>query len=1397
MASRKEYEMLFQLDAKLGSSYTSTFSKAKSGPSELQKEIRSLQSVQADISAYTKQQAAVEKTQAKLDNLNKQYQLLQQEIKETSGPTTSLERESVKLEQRIGDTSNALATQKERLSQTAASLSAAGISTERLGEANADLSDRLSYLRTKQIAATKSAEEFGSVGVSSIESVAQAYASTKIYDALGKIKDAYIAAGEASIEYESDVTGVYKTVDGTDAQLAAIDDAIKDMATDIPATTKEIAGVAESAGQLGIATQDVMDFSRVMIDLGESTNLSAEQAATSLAKFSNITGTLPENYSRLGSVIVDLGNNFATTEADITEMGTRLASGGKLAGLTEPQILALSAAMSSVGIEAEAGGTAMTQTLSAIEKAVANADESLSEYARIAGMSAEEFSNAWKNDALTALTSFISGLGELDSQGESATLVLDDLGLSGIRQSNMLKSLALAANTLTSAVNVANTAWDENVALTNEANKRYATTKSRLGAAKNSFNNLKIAVGDVYTPVVREAADAENEMFQGMTEFVKENPAVVKGVSVTVGVLGAAATGLTAYTAAAGIAKAATAALGATFTASLGPVALAVAGVSLAAGAIVALVSASDDASNSLGEVPPKLSDITAEARGVTDSLEEAQSVMQASAETTMATAGTADLYITKLEEMGDYAKLSADDQQEYRNVLTLLCDLIPDLAGYIDTTTGEIQGGTTALRGYAKAWQDSAKAQAYQEFMSDVSQQYNDVTKELYQNQLKLTEAQTKGEAASKGMDETYQKLLSTLGMTDDEFQKTYGSVSAIAGVHLDPEIADEVMDLRDSYEEYSNQQLEAAENEKVYQQAVDDGIAKQGEAQQAIEDAQTAYENLEAAQSGATSSASEGAAELGQVISDVTVEAQKLVEAYNAAYDAAEKSIGGQYEIWDKASSVSATSVDALNKNLESQTTYWQDYNTNLDTLREKAGSIEGLSDMVASFADGSKESVDAIAGMAQAAQDGGGKLEAMVKNWQDLQQAQKDASGALADLTTDFSSKMDELAQKAGDAVDELDMSAEAAKNGKATVQAFIDSASNMLPDVQTAYAKIGTTAANALQSKLDKANTSGRAQKTGAQATGTRNAEPGWTLVGEYGPEIVYMQGGEGVLNAAQTKDVLPALDDRYTDTRAENAEAPAPKEMAQAAESAAVNPHEGIRNDTRAAQTPATTARVMPQTADGPAEAVSAPAVNQPKVDIPQEVEAAQEPVSAAVAADVPDTVSAAEPFSGIPENGMQYAETVQAEDAYPASAAQPAAEAAAFAPAEADKVDIPLDGQTPENGLSAAEMNHAAEADAMLADYTAVISPRAVDAMGSFAAQNAKPAAEAVQAESAKSSTTTQLQPMSLSPVFQISGMQDSQQLRSALNQSVEDMHQMILDVVQSARDDEERMNFS
>ena len=1167
MASRKEYEMLFQLDAKLGSSYTSTFSKAKSGPSELQKEIRSLQSVQADISAYTKQQAAVEKTQAKLDNLNKQYQLLQQEIKETSGPTTSLERESAKLEQRIGDTSNALAAQKEKLGATAKSLNEAGVGTDNLGAKSQDLADKLNTLRAKEEAAAESAEEYGDKGTSSIEAVSQAFAAAKVYEALEQIKDAYMDCIGSAGDFEASMSNVEALSGASGDQLQALTDKAKEMGATTKFTAGESADALSYMALAGWDTQSMLQGISPVMELAAAANMDLASASDIVTDYLTAFGLTASDTTHFVDVMAYAMSHSNTNVEQLGEAYKACAATAKSMGYSVEETTAVLATMANAGVKGGEAGTALNAIMTRLATNTKGCADELEKY----GVSIYDSQGNMNSlsDILTGLSAVWDNLTDQEQANLAKTIA-------GTNQYSKLQTIMAGCSE--QAAKGGQSFSDYASALENcsgTAGKMAGTMLDNLNGKMTLFESaadgLEIAVGEQLTPAMSDLYEVGADVLSGMTEFVNDNPGVVKGITTTVAVLGAAAAGIAGVTAAVNLASAAAAAFTAVTSVALGPVALAVAGVAAVTGAFVAVTSAADAAVEASGDWPPALDEITTAANGVTNALDDANATMQASAETTMATAGTADLYITKLEEMGDYAKLSADDQQEYRNVLTLLCDLMPDLAGYIDTTTGKIQGGTTALRGYAKAWQDSAKAQAYQEFMSDVSQQYNDVTKELYQNQLKLTEAQTKGEAASKGMDETYQKLLSTLGMTDDEFQKTYGSVSAIAGVHLDPEIADEVMDLRDSYEEYSNQQLEAAENEKVYQQAVDDGIAKQGEAQQAIEDAQTAYENLEAAQSGATSSASEGAAELGQAISDVTVEAQKLVEAYNTAYDAAEKSIGGQYEIWDKASSVSATSVETLNKNLESQTTYWQDYNTNLDTLREKAGSIEGLSDMVAGFADGSKESVDAIAGMAQAAQDGGGKLEAMVKNWQDLQQAQKDASGALADLTTDFSSKMDELAQKAGDTVDELDMSAEAAKNGKATVQAFIDSASNMLPDVQTAYAKIGTTAANALQSKLDKANTSGRAQKTGAQATGTRNAEPGWTLVGEYGPEIVYMQGGEGVLNAAQTKDVLPALDDRYTDTRAENAEVPAPKETAQAAESAAVNPHEGIRNDTRAAR----------------------------------------------------------------------------------------------------------------------------------------------------------------------------------------------------------------------------------
>lgn len=337
------------------------------------------------------------------------------------------------------------------------------------------------------------------------------------------------AVVKSAISWESAFAGVKKTNDevvdsngNVVYSYADLESGLRGLAMQLPSTHEEIAGVAEAAGQLGIKTQDVVSFTKTMIDMGESTNLSAEDAATAIAKIANITGLTSDEYQRFGSSVVALGNNFATTESDIVSMANRLAASGTLAGLTNQEILGLATAMSSVGIEAEAGGTAMTQTLSAIESAVAAGGEDLQKFAIVAGESSEEFASKWKNKPIEAIQDFIRGLGQLDEKGSSATLVLDDMGLSGVRQSNMLKSLALAADTMTSAVDMSNQAWNENTALTNEANKRYETTESKLKMLKNQVKDTVIEFGGPLVDALSDALEAGKPFLETLSELAKK-----------------------------------------------------------------------------------------------------------------------------------------------------------------------------------------------------------------------------------------------------------------------------------------------------------------------------------------------------------------------------------------------------------------------------------------------------------------------------------------------------------------------------------------------------------------------------------------------------------------------------------------------------------------------------------------------------------------------------------------------------------------------------------------------------------------------------------------------------------------------------------------------------------
>ena len=336
-------------------------------------------------------------------------------------------------------------------------------------------------------------------------------------------------SAKSAIDFEDAFTGVEKTVDGTKEQMEELKQGIREMAKEIPSSTTEISAVAEAAGQLGIKTEDILNFTKVMIDLGNSTNLSADEAASALAKFANITNMSSKDYDKLGATIVALGNNFATTESDIVEMATRLAATGDLAGLSQSSILALATAISSVGIEAEAGGSAMSTLLKKIQVAVETGNESLNDFASVSGMTASEFKKAFEQDAVKALTAFISGLNDTKRNGKSAIAVLDDMGLTEVRLSNTILALSNASDVMNSAVSVGNSSWKDNTALTNEANKRYDTLKSKIVIAINKLKDLSITLGNKLMPSIEKIIEGLGnwiEKFNNLSD--KEADMIVK-----------------------------------------------------------------------------------------------------------------------------------------------------------------------------------------------------------------------------------------------------------------------------------------------------------------------------------------------------------------------------------------------------------------------------------------------------------------------------------------------------------------------------------------------------------------------------------------------------------------------------------------------------------------------------------------------------------------------------------------------------------------------------------------------------------------------------------------------------------------------------------------------------
>lgn len=353
----------------------------------------------------------------------------------------------------------------------------------------------------------------------------------------GTLTVALGASVKAAIDWESAWAGVNKTVDGTAAQMGELEDGLRGLARELPASHKEIAAVAEAAGQLGIQREAILGFTRVMVDLGETTNLSADEAATSIAQMMNIMGTAAGDVDNLAATLVALGNAGASTESEILDMALRLAGAGKLIGATEGEVLALSNAMASLGIQAQLGGGAMSRTLQNIYSAVQSGGDKLEGFAEVAKMSATEFADAFREDPVRAVDSFVKGLSRIEAEGGNVIATLSDLKIKGTQDLSVLLRLKGAGDLLTEGLRLQKTAWQENTALAVEAAKRYDTTASQLKVLKNNVIDLGIELGGVLLPALKSAAGGAQQMIQGfqaLPDVVKTGAVGITGISTAV-----------------------------------------------------------------------------------------------------------------------------------------------------------------------------------------------------------------------------------------------------------------------------------------------------------------------------------------------------------------------------------------------------------------------------------------------------------------------------------------------------------------------------------------------------------------------------------------------------------------------------------------------------------------------------------------------------------------------------------------------------------------------------------------------------------------------------------------------------------------------------------------------
>lgn len=938
-------------------------------------------------------------------------------------------------------------------------------------------------------------ERFGERASNALQTVSNILASAGIIKGVQELAGAFLEASDAAAAFETATMKVSTIADTNAVSLDTLANGVMDMSLDTGQAVGDLSEALYSALSASVDTANSVQFTATATKLATGGFTSSATSVDVLTTALNAYGLEADKAGSISDMLITTQNLGKTT---VDQLAASVGGVIPIAAAYGVQMDQLSAGYA----ELTKGGVATAEAGTYLKRMLSELGDSGSTVSKI----------------LIENTGY--SFAQLMQQGYSLGDVLDVLGESvggDAGAFNELWSSSVAGLGALSLYNAGaeqfNTTLDAMQNSLGATEAAYATMTNTTAHSKeemqNAAANLQIVIGQNLNPAIERLYGIGTSALTVATRFAQDHPIVVKALAAVAIGVGAVAVGIAGFTFVTQVAIPAITSFGVALNAALGPigwVALGITGIVAAGAALIAMFQ----------EEETEYDTWTASTKQQYDALQDLNGEYERAVETYGATSEEASRLRYQIDDLNAEFEASKMTVEEFTAKCDALASSHEELAQSYAESTASIDAeevGTLALiqklNDLASSTEQTAATQMQmQSIVDDLSQSFPDLGLSI-ENVTQNTDAMVaalKKAAEEQANQERYQENYDTyVSLLKEQAQLEEQIAAAEENIRLEQERLDGMSGWDQFWSGTDDLDAYQAALEEL-QAAQADNLAMQSQCEQAMQD------YADAATEAADASISYEDA-VSNAITAVSDDLSELAEKYQEAYGAALESVQGQYALWDEAAEVTATSAGSINAALESQIGYWESYNSNLAGLTERSADIEGLSDMIASFADGSTDSVNAVAGMASATDE---ELAAMVANWQSLQDVQGTTADSLAQLETDFNDSLASIEDRMNEAVDNMNMDTEAASAAKATIDAYI-------ANIRAGTAEAGN-AAEAVAAATAKA-LSGNGSGVTGYATGTTYAEPGVHIVGEEGPEAIFFRGGETVLDSDDTRQYL--------------------------------------------------------------------------------------------------------------------------------------------------------------------------------------------------------------------------------------------------------------------------------